>query len=146
MNLRIAPAEGKVGLGVPGWVRFLVWGTGVLTVVYGVSVLPGLRNGPSPFWEVWVTSAVYVGASAVCVSRAVLVRQDRLAWTAMAGALALSSASSIGYAFAFPGPYYPWISFADVGWLASYPLTYVAIILLVRARWHGFESAPCSTG
>lgn len=143
---RLLAASDRARPRLAAGIRLLLLTTIALTLVYAVSVVPGVRNGPSPLWEVWITSAVYACSAVVCLSRAVFVAQDRLAWAAMAGGLIATGAAAIGYALAFTPPDLPWVSWADVGWLAYYPFTYAAILLLVRARVRRFRASTTLDG
>ena len=79
-----------------------------------------------------------LAAPAVCAARALQVRDERLAWSLLAGGLAAWVAADVYYALG-GSPDSP--SLADAGWLAIYPASYCAIVLLVRgadrAHRHG---------
>jgi diguanylate cyclase (GGDEF)-like protein len=69
------------------------------------------------------------------VARAALYRQDRAAWGCFAAALACYLGGNAAYALCYqhqPGsarPFWP-----DLGWMAFYPLAYVALVLMLRSR------------
>jgi diguanylate cyclase (GGDEF)-like protein len=71
----------------------------------------------------------------VTVTRAVLYRQDRAAWAFFAAALAWYLGGNAGYALHYQHqlssfrPFWP-----DLGWMAFYPLAYVALLLMLRTR------------
>ncbi len=76
-----------------------------------------------------------VGAAVLCVARAALRRDERLAWALMGVALALWAAGDIYWTAALARleePPYP--SLADAGYLGFLPVAYVAVVLLVRQR------------
>ncbi|HWC39282.1 MAG TPA: hypothetical protein VG476_12165, partial [Acidimicrobiales bacterium] len=76
---------------------------------------------------------VLFGASVICLARAVLVSEDRIAWVLLGAAMAAwatgdvyASAVSPGrYIFEIPSP-------ADGFYLAFYPAAYAGLVLLVR--------------
>jgi diguanylate cyclase len=138
-------AVGSRGLslrGAPLPVKALIGITVALTVAYTVSVLPGMpgRPGAIPFWETWVYCTAYAGCALICLARAVHVRAERGAWLAMSAALISSAAGSVGWAVVYSGePDAPYVSFADVLWLGFYPLSYAAVVVLLRARVRRFH-------
>ena len=108
---------------------------GAFGVFLFLVVLGNATGGPVPPLEEWLYQALIVAAALITGARAVLVRDDRLAWAVMAGALVCNAFGEL-YSLAvdptdFPSP-------ADVGWIAFYPLAYVAIVLLVQRRARSF--------
>jgi len=71
----------------------------------------------------------------VIVVRAVLYPQDRAAWGCFAAALACYLGGNAGYALHYQHelssvrPFWP-----DLGWMAFYPLAYVALLMMLRVR------------
>jgi diguanylate cyclase (GGDEF)-like protein len=71
----------------------------------------------------------------IILARAVLYRQDRAAWGCFAAALACYLGGNAGYALHYQHhltsvrPFWP-----DLGWMAFYPLAYVALVLMLRNR------------
>jgi diguanylate cyclase (GGDEF)-like protein len=130
---------------LPRWARFAVpaaiWLTGALVVAEAVLCLPQLRGeaGAALAGEL-VHDAVYAVSAVLVTVRVALVPRHRLAWSLLALGLTVYGAADVGY-FAViqhldPEPF---PSLADAGWLAFYPLTYVFLALLLRARvrrWH----------
>src|SRR5215211_4443469 len=95
---------------------------------FGNSSLDGLFND-------WIYNAVVLAAAAACFLRAAFVRPDRLAWLALgAGALAWSGGEICWTLFVADQHPIPDASFADVLYLAYYPLTAAGIALLTRSR------------
>ena len=85
--------------------------------------------------NVGVYDNVVLGAGAACALRARRVSRDRLAWLALGAALLAWGAGDTYWTFWVAGrPSAPSPSFADLGYLAVYPLAYVALVLLLRAR------------
>ncbi len=90
------------------------------------------------FFNDWVYNALVAGAAVSVLTRAVRVKQDRPAWLMLGGGLALWSAAEITstvYVAKLANPPYPSIS--DAMWLAFYPASYVALVLLVRRSVRG---------
>ena len=95
-------------------------------------------EGAHRFFEVDVYLGLLVLGALVCSARAVVVRHERLAWSAMALALigwaAGDLASEIVWAADPPFP-----SIADVFYLAFYPFAYASLVLMVRSRFRKLE-------
>jgi diguanylate cyclase (GGDEF)-like protein len=83
----------------------------------------------------WVYDAVVLGAALLVLARAALVPAERGAWLALGAGLLLWALGQTYYSvvlyYASPAPF---PSPADFGFLAFYPATYVALVLLLRAR------------
>jgi diguanylate cyclase (GGDEF)-like protein len=89
----------------------------------------------------WIYNALMLGAAASCLVRAAIVRRERVAWTLLGTGLAAWTAGEIYYAMAFTGSdSVPIPSLADAGYLAFYPLAYVALIALMRERIGSFPA------
>ena len=110
----------------------------VLHVLYGPgSVGFGL---PDVVFEGVIYHGLLIGAALVCGTRAVLVREERLAWASIGVALLLWSASDLYYSAVLAKrdePPFPSIS--DAGWLFFYPGYWVALVLLMRRRIREFH-------
>src|SRR3954447_3432523 len=90
------------------------------------------------FFNDWVYNGLVVSAAGFCLVRAATVRVDRLPWLLLGFALALWAAAEVlstVYLAKLEEPPYP--SIADGLWLAFYPVTWVALVLHVRARMRG---------
>jgi two-component system cell cycle response regulator len=83
----------------------------------------------------WFYDAVVVGAALIVLARAVLREAERKAWLALAMGLLLWAAGQTYYSvvlyYASPAPF---PSPADIGFLAFYPASYLALVLLLRVR------------
>ncbi|HEY1316390.1 MAG TPA: diguanylate cyclase [Gaiella sp.] len=79
----------------------------------------------------WLYQALIAAAVVIAAARAIHVRQDRVAWSVIAAALASTSFAEL-YFIAVEPEGYP--SVADVFWIAFYPLAYVGMVLLLRRR------------
>jgi two-component system cell cycle response regulator len=100
--------------------------------LHGVGVIPA--DAAPRFFEVYLYLGLLVVGALVCIARAVAVPHDRLAWSAMALALASWAAGDLVTEIAWAGdPPFP--SFADALYLAYYPAAYASLILLVRANF-----------
>ena len=83
----------------------------------------------------WLYDGVLFGAAAVCASRAVLVRDRRMPWAALAVGLAAWASGDLYWSLAVEGtPAEETVTLGDAGWLAFYPACYLALALLVYAR------------
>ena len=83
----------------------------------------------------WVYDAVVLGAALLVLARAALVPAERGAWFALGTGLLFWALGQTYYSvvlyYASPAPF---PSPADFGFLAFYPASYVALVLLLRAR------------
>ena len=81
-------------------------------------------------------SALLFCGALVCFARVVAVDdRPRSAWALMGLGLAVWAAADLGWTFVLgklEAPPYP--SLADAGWLAWYPCSYAAVMLLLRSR------------
>ena len=88
----------------------------------------------------WVYNGLILISAGWCMARAVLVRADRGAWALIGVALACWATAEIlntVYLSKLEEPPYP--SLADAFWLAFYPASYGAMVLLVRGRMDQFR-------
>jgi diguanylate cyclase len=111
----------------------------VLAAGYAGSLLPHVRPqaGYVPALDGWLNAVVDGGVVLLLVVRGLVDRRERTAWWFLAGGLASALAGSLAYYVHYqnltpiPSP-----SWADAGWLGFYPLVYLALWLLLRARVH----------
>jgi len=107
-----------------------------LLVFYAVVILWGL-GGTSLQDAVgrWVYDTVVLGAALVVLARAVMFEEERRAWLALGAGLLLWALGQTYYSvvlyYASPAPF---PSPADVLFLAFYPASYIALVLLLRSR------------
>jgi diguanylate cyclase (GGDEF)-like protein len=81
--------------------------------------------------------AVVMGAGFACLIRASDYPRERAAWLWIGAAILSWGAAEIYWtAFIEGNPSAPYPSPADIGYLAFYPLAYVGLAMLVRARAH----------
>jgi signal transduction histidine kinase/CheY-like chemotaxis protein len=123
-------------LRVPGSVRIAYGVTVLLFLGFTIHAATSLGgDGLDSVFLTWVTLAVEVCCALVCLARAWHVRAERLAWLLIGlGILSWATADfyyslHINDVVALPIP-----SLADALWLAQYPLSMLAVILLMRAR------------
>ena len=105
--------------------------------------------GPRPdgagwalLYDLWLYNLVYVGATVVCLLAARRDTGERLAWTALAVALALGTTGNLVYTLVisrmadepFPSP-------ADFFYIAYFLPLYVALVGLIRARVTRFHAS-----
>ncbi len=84
-----------------------------------------------------VYDAVVLGAGLACLVRASAFGPERRAWLLIGAAILSWGAAEVYWAIFIEGnANAPYPSPADVGYLAFYPLAYVGLALLVRARAH----------
>ena len=109
---------------------FAVAGAVFACFVVGL-VLTGAESTAGVIVDEWLYNGLTVAGFAITAARAVLVRDDRLAWSILAIALGCNAFAEIYFLVVAPESY---PSLADAAWLAFYPLCYVGIVLLVRRR------------
>jgi two-component system, cell cycle response regulator len=121
--------------------RFLRAGQAVafaLLVAFTLNAAFGSHEGVVyEIFNDWVYNALVLIAAASCLTRAVRIPAGRAPWLVLGGGLMLWAAAEIyntAYLSQLPQPPYPSVS--DLLWLAFYPASYVAILLLVRSRMH----------
>jgi len=117
--------------------RILTAGILVLGVIYVASLVPGVRSatGYDAILDGWINGVFDFGVIAVLVLRGLTDRRNRRAWWLLAAGLSAALAGSAGYflhyQFFDPVPYPSW---SDLGWVAFYPLAYLAVARLLRDR------------
>ena len=111
-----------------------------LTAAYGVESLLGVRGPVDAFLDSWVYNGLLLGASLACLARGFAVKAERLPWLLLGIALALWTTGDLYYFFAFSGSAaVPIPSVSDPFYLAFYPVSYVALALLLRRRMKDFR-------
>jgi diguanylate cyclase (GGDEF)-like protein len=120
---------------------------GALILVAAVALLAmnnlGLLGGAS-FGERldnWVYNGAEVGAAALVLARAVLVRAEHRAWLMLALGMGFFAAGDIYFTFVIePMASPPSPSLADAGYLSFYVCAYAMIVLLVRTHVRRFHA------
>src|SRR3712207_6452520 len=85
--------------------------------------------------EKWGYNVVLVGSGLLCVARGALVRRERAAWLVAGGGVVCWALGNVHYTVVlWDMDPIPIPSLSDVLWLVYYPIVYVAVALLLRAR------------
>ena len=102
---------------------------------------PGLGGaGLDKLFNSYVYNCLILAASASCLLRAALHREERAAWTVMGLGILGWAAGDIYYsAVLSQREEVPIPSLADAGYLIFYPACYIALALLVKARMPSFR-------
>ena len=120
--------------------RMLCAGLVAATAVYAIESLVVPQGRLDAIFDTFVYNGLLVAASLVCLARGLLVRAERLPWLLLGTALALWTTGDLYYYFFLSGAAeVPIPSLADPFYLAFYPVGYVALALLLRARMRGFR-------
>lgn len=143
-------ATGMIDL-TPEARRFVRGGGAVLALAFLLFTLhaaSGFGGGDAEtLFGTWVYDAMMLGAAASCLLRAALSERERTAWALMGVALGVWTGGEIYYSLVLTGAAtVPVPSPADAGYLLFYPIAYVALILLIRARGGTFSAAQWLDG
>jgi two-component system, cell cycle response regulator len=121
--------------------QLLCLGLLALLAVYFVQTLLGRVHGGIFDPATMVYNALLVLAAAACAARGLTTRAERVPWLLLGVAIGLWASGDIYYTLFFSGAdEVPFPSVADALYLSFYPLAYVALALLLRARigqFHG---------
>ena len=127
----------------PRPVRFAAYALMAALTLHALHGPGGIDFGvPAAVFDTWIYNGVLVGAALVCVARAVLVREERVAWALIGAGLISWSAADVYYTAVLgklDEPPYPSIS--DLGWLLFYPAFWAAIVVLMRRRIREFHGS-----
>ena len=114
------------------WARLALAVAGIGLAVYTVAILASAPGDDlNTFANNWLYQGLIAFSVVIAASRAVFVKQDRLAWSVIAISLACTSFAELYYLAVQPEEY---PSIADLGWIAFYPIVYVGMVLLIRRR------------
>jgi len=112
----------------------------VVVGLFAVEGLLGTQGAIDRLFNNWIYYGLLLGSGALCLARALLVRAERLPWFLMSAALLLWTAGDLYYYVVLSSrENVPIPSVADGLWLAFYPVSYVALALLLRKRVRKFE-------
>jgi len=130
---------------LPGWraMRWVLAILGVLLAACAVHAVAGFDAGPLAWLlEKWGYNVVLVGSGLACLARGVKVREERTAWLTMGVGVVGWALGNVYYTVVLwdldpiPIP-----SVSDVLWLGYYPIVYVAVAMLLRARIARFHAS-----
>jgi hypothetical protein len=135
---RLVDEQGEL-LAVPFPLRYLWLILGVLTVLEALNDLFGF-TGPRWLYDNWIHNIVLGICAVLVLARAAYEPIARRAWLAFGIALLLWFLGSALWDLAYTGEtQVPYPSFADIFWLAWYPLVGLGIYYLIRMRVPQFE-------
>jgi diguanylate cyclase (GGDEF)-like protein len=137
----------KTLMDVPPRLRAGLLALGALTALgvlaYAMHVGFGVGSpGLDDLFQDWIYCGVSVGAGTMCVVRGLAVKTERLAWFVMGAGVFAWAGGDITWTVLLandPNPPYPSIS--DVLYLAFYPASYAALLLVARSRTDSFRSS-----
>ena len=116
-------------------------------LAYAAFIAAGEPAELSDVTTVWVYHGALALASLTCFLRAVLVRDQRVAWIAFGLGLLFWTAADVYWTLAFSDlDKIPYPSAADAGYLAALPCFYVGIALLIKRRIGRFTVASWLDG
>jgi len=130
---------------LPGWraMRWVLGTLGVLLAACAVHAVAGFDAGPLAWLlEKWGYNVVLVGSGLACLARGIKVRDERAAWLTMGVGVVGWALGNVYYTVVLwdldpiPIP-----SVSDVLWLGYYPIVYVAVAMLLRARIARFHAS-----
>ena len=130
---------------LPGWraMRWVLATLGALLAACAVHAVAGFDAGPLAWLlEKWGYNVVLVGSGLACLARGVKVRDERTAWLTMGVGVVGWALGNVYYTVVLwdldpiPIP-----SVSDVLWLGYYPIVYVAVAMLLRARIARFHAS-----
>ena len=108
--------------------------------VYAVEAQLGIQGGVDRFFDTWVYNGLLLASSGACLARGLLVRAERTLWLLLGTAMLLWTAGDLYYlAFLSGLDEIPIPSISDPFYLAFYPVSFVALALLLRARIDRFR-------
>ena len=118
-----------------------------LAGAYAVEAQLGLHGSLDRFFDTWVYNGLLLASSGACLARGLLVRAERVPWLLLGTALLLWTAGDLYYLVFLSGlDEIPIPSISDPFYLAFYPVSYVALALLLRARIDRFRGNPWLDG
>src|SRR4051794_35649148 len=124
-------------------VRWALGVLGLLLAACALHALTGFDAGPlSWLLEKWGYNVVLVGSGVICLLRGATVRAERAAWLTMGVGVVGWAIGNVWYtAVLWDMDPIPIPSVSDVLWLVYYPIVYVAVAMLLRARIARFHAS-----
>jgi two-component system cell cycle response regulator len=130
---------------LPGWdrVRWALGAIGVLLAACAFHALVKFDAGPLAWLlDKWGYNVVLVGSGLACLARGVKIRAERTAWLTIGVAVVGWALGNVYYtAVLWDMDPIPIPSVSDVLWLVYYPVVYVAVAMLLRARIARFHAS-----
>jgi two-component system, cell cycle response regulator len=130
---------------LPGWrrIRAILAVLGLLLAACAIHAVLGFDAGPlSWLLEKWGYNVVLVGSGLACLARGAAVRSERAAWLTMGVGVLGWALGNVWYtAVLWDQDPIPIPSLSDVLWIAYYPIVYVAVAMLLRARIARFHAS-----
>jgi signal transduction histidine kinase/CheY-like chemotaxis protein len=129
-------------LRVPRSAQLLFIAIGVLFAAYTAHAVTNVGGDAiDAFFQSWISDAIPMGCALICLVRAWHVRAERWAWALVGIGIALWSAGDVYYSLFLTNRVpMPIPSVADGLWLSEYPVSVLAVVLLMRSR-HAAEGA-----
>jgi two-component system cell cycle response regulator len=123
-SLRLAKAARVAqALAVAGVIAYAIQGS-----------IPLAERTIGDFVENWGYPVLFLIPGALCIARAVAMRDERAAWAVLGGALLAWSAGEVYWNLAIGDSVPPAFTPSDVLWLSFYPACLAGIVMLVRGR------------
>jgi two-component system, cell cycle response regulator len=127
-------------------VRVLI-GVGLAGVALHVALALARSGSLATFQNDWLYDGVELLATAICLSRAAVVAEERGAWLGIGLGIGAWTAGDLYWSFAFSDPnQIPYPSPADGLYLSGYIALYVGIVLLIRSRVPHFHASQWLDG
>jgi two-component system, cell cycle response regulator len=130
---------------LPGWsrMRLLLTAMAVLLAVCAIHAVVGFDAGPFAWLlEKWGYNVVLVGSGLACLARGAVVRAERTAWLLMGVGVVGWALGNVWYTVVlWDQDPIPIPSLSDVLWIGYYPIVYVAVAMLLRARIARFHAS-----
>src|SRR4029453_14922465 len=109
-------------------------------VAYAIEAQLGIQGGLDRVFDTWIYNGLLLASSGACLARGLLVRTERTLWLLLGTAMLLWTAGDLYYlAFLSGLDEIPIPSISDPFYLAFYPVSFVALALLLRARIDRFR-------
>jgi two-component system, cell cycle response regulator len=116
--------------------------TGAALLMYAANTAFGFASGLDGFFKDYVYAGLVVAAGAICLVRGFAVPEERAAWITMGIGLSAWAAGEITWTVLLADdPIPPFPSVPDFLYLAFYPASYAALLLLARSRTDSFRSS-----
>ncbi len=104
-------------------------------LAYAIEAVTGTHGAVDRLFNDWVYNLILVGAAAACLWRGAAIRAERLSWLLLGTAVLLWTTGDLYYYVFLSGKEtVPIPSVADPFYLAFYPISYVALALLLHSR------------